>query len=70
VVDQDRSPDAILKQLVALEAIAHARGVAIGVASAFQTSIDAITRWAKDAEARGIVIVPASGAVPSKADAG
>jgi polysaccharide deacetylase 2 family uncharacterized protein YibQ len=70
LLDQDRSPDAIQQQLMALEAIARTRGVAIGVASAFQTSIDAITRWAKDAQTRGIVIVPASGAVPSKSDAG
>jgi polysaccharide deacetylase 2 family uncharacterized protein YibQ len=70
VVDEDRSPEAIVKQLMALEAIAHARGVAIGVASAFPASIEAIARWANDAQARGIVIVPASGAINSKADAG
>jgi polysaccharide deacetylase 2 family uncharacterized protein YibQ len=60
VVDSDRSPDAIKHQLGELETIARTRGFAIGVASAFQTSVEAISQWTRDAENRGIVIVPAS----------
>jgi polysaccharide deacetylase 2 family uncharacterized protein YibQ len=70
VLDQDRSPDAIQKQLTALEAIARTRGVAIGVGSAFPTTVEAIAAWVKDAASRGIVIVPASGAISPKTDAG
>ena len=50
---------------MALEAIARTRGLAIGVASAFPASVEAIARWAEEAAARGIVIVPASAAVDS-----
>jgi polysaccharide deacetylase 2 family uncharacterized protein YibQ len=36
--------------------------VAIGVASAFEVSVDAIATWANEAKARGIEIVSASAA--------
>jgi polysaccharide deacetylase 2 family uncharacterized protein YibQ len=65
ILDRDRSPDAIERELMGLEAIAHARGVAIGVASAFPASVEAIARWVREAQARGIIIVPASAALPS-----
>jgi hypothetical protein len=65
VVDRDRAPQAIERELMALEAIAHTRGVAIGVASAFSVSVETIARWALAAQARGIVLVPASAAVDS-----
>jgi len=70
IVDKDRSPDAIARELTALESIARTRGVAIGVASAFQSSVDTIASWARDAETRGIVIVPASAAVGAPSDGG
>ncbi len=65
VVDRDRSPEAIERELIALEAIAHTRGLAIGVASAFPASVEAVARWVDAARARGIVIVPASAAIDS-----
>ncbi|MNC94323.1 Divergent polysaccharide deacetylase [compost metagenome] len=65
IVDRDRGTQAIERELMALEAIAHARGLAIGVASAFPASVETIARWARAAQARGIVIVPASAAVDS-----
>lgn len=65
IVDNVRSPDAIERELNALEAVARVRGVAIGVASAFPGSVDAIARWAADATTRGIMIVPASAAIDS-----
>ena len=65
ILDRQRSPGAVEKELAALEAIARVRGVAIGVASAFPASVEAIARWAADATARGIIIVPASAAIGS-----
>lgn len=65
IVDADRSPDAIDRELAALEAVARARGLAIGVASAFPASVEVVSRWVADAKTRGIVIVPASAAIGS-----
>jgi uncharacterized protein len=65
VLDATRSPAAIEKELDALEAVARVRGLAIGVASAFPQSVEAISRWTAAAAERGIIIVPASAAVDS-----
>lgn len=65
IVDRDRTPRAIEKELSALEAIARTRGLAVGVASAFPVSVETIARWVRDASARGIVVVPASAAFQS-----
>ncbi len=43
-----------------LEATARQRGIAVGFATALPVSIDRIARWAKAAEARGILLVPIS----------
>jgi polysaccharide deacetylase 2 family uncharacterized protein YibQ len=63
VVDADRSPGAIQRELAALESMALTSGLAVGVASAFPESVDAIAGWIANAEARGLVIVPASAAI-------
>ncbi|MBA3516498.1 MAG: divergent polysaccharide deacetylase family protein [Rhizobiales bacterium] len=63
IIDRDRSPGEIERELRALETTARSRGVAVGVASAFPGSIEAIAAWAEGAEARGIVLVPASAAI-------
>ncbi|WP_062011761.1 divergent polysaccharide deacetylase family protein [Aureimonas sp. AU4] len=60
VLDQDRSPEAIRRQLDALERVARARGTAVGVASAFETSVETIAAWTRKATGRGIEIVPVS----------
>lgn len=60
VLDGDRSPDAIRRQLDALERVARARGTAVGVASAFETTVGTIAGWAAEAARRGIEIVPVS----------
>lgn len=60
VIDTERDPAAIEKQLDVLERIARAKGTAIGTASAFDVSIDAIKRWTAAASERGIEIVPIS----------
>jgi polysaccharide deacetylase 2 family uncharacterized protein YibQ len=48
---------AILKKLDELERIARKNGQAIGIASAFDESVDAIAKWSEEASMRGIEIV-------------
>ncbi len=60
VLDDDRSPEAIRRQLDTLERIARAKGTAIGVASAFEGSVLSIAQWAEEAASRGIEVVPVS----------
>lgn len=64
-LDTARAAEAIERELTALEAIARVRGLAIGVASAFPVSVEVIARWAAEAAARGVIIVPASAAIDS-----
>lgn len=61
-LDLGRSPAEIERELAALESIARKKGLAVGVASAFPISVEVIARWAREAPARGIAIVPASAA--------
>lgn len=63
VVDKVRSAAQVKKALEELEQIARSRGLAVGVASAFPSSIAAITDWAGSTRERGVVIVPASAAL-------
>ncbi|MBY5826287.1 divergent polysaccharide deacetylase family protein [Rhizobium leguminosarum] len=49
--------NAVLKKLDELERIARKNGQAIGVASAFDESVDAIAKWSEEATMRGIEIV-------------
>ncbi|MCW4116293.1 divergent polysaccharide deacetylase family protein [Aurantimonas sp. MSK8Z-1] len=60
LIDGDRDPAKIRQQLDALERTARAKGTAIGVASAFDTSVAEIAAWVHEAEGRGIEIVPVS----------
>ena len=60
VLDQEVSKAAVLKKLDELERIALRKGSAIGVASAFDESVDAVTQWAREAQGRGIEIVGVS----------
>lgn len=64
IVDAERSPEAIERQLAGLEATARSRGVAVGVATAFPTTLKAVESWAKGAAERGIALVPATAALP------
>lgn len=63
VIDADRSRPAIDRALERLEEMASSRGVAVGVASAFGTSVEALAEWIPQAERRGLVILPASAAL-------
>ena len=55
--------------LVKLEAIARDKGLAIGMASALPASLEKIGRFARDAEARGLALIPLSAAVGKTAPA-
>ena len=60
VVDHDVNRIEIMKKLDEAERIARRNGSAIAVASAFETSVNAIAAWANEAKARGIEIVAVS----------
>lgn len=60
VLDQEVSKASVLKKLDELERVAMKKGSAIGVASAFDESVDAVAQWAKEAQGRGIEIVGVS----------
>jgi polysaccharide deacetylase 2 family uncharacterized protein YibQ len=59
-LDGNPSRKDILDQLTALEDLARKSGSAIGLISALPISIQTIVEWSKDAEDRGILLVPAS----------
>jgi uncharacterized protein len=65
VLDSLAEPGAIEAALARLEAIARDKGLAIGVASALPASIDAIGRFARGLDARGIALVPLSATMPN-----
>lgn len=58
VLDTVPTPIAIEHALRRLEMTARDRGVAVGYASARQSTITAISHWAKAVESRGFVLVP------------
>ena len=62
VIDSVTRPDAIDKELAALENVAREQGIAVAAASALPVSIERINRWAQSLEAKKIVIVPVSAA--------
>lgn len=57
----------ILKKLDELERIAQRKGYAIGSASAFDESVDAIRQWVKEVSSRGVEIVGISAVVDDPA---
>ncbi|WEX88896.1 divergent polysaccharide deacetylase family protein [Sinorhizobium garamanticum] len=63
IVDSALSRSAILRKLDELERIARRNGTAIGVASAFDESVAAISEWMQEAGGRGIEFVGVSALV-------
>ncbi len=59
----DATPEGIDAALVQLEAVARDKGLAVGVASALPQSIEKIARFARAAQANGLVLIPLSAAV-------
>ncbi|MGV1957026.1 divergent polysaccharide deacetylase family protein [Agrobacterium sp. 22-214-1] len=67
LLDGEVTEAAILRKLDELERIARRNGQAIGVASAFDESVAAISKWSREASGRGIEIVGVSALVSGQA---
>ncbi|MDY8110106.1 divergent polysaccharide deacetylase family protein [Fulvimarina sp. 2208YS6-2-32] len=63
VLDDVQDAGEIGRRLDQLEQIARSKGSAIGVASAFETTTKVIGGWVRQAEQRGITLVPVSAVV-------
>lgn len=63
VLDGQLQTQSILRKLDELGRIADRKGTAIGVAAAFDESIDAVRQWAEEATQRGVEIVGVSAIV-------
>jgi len=59
-IDAVPTPTDVERALSRLETIARERGVAVRVAGALPVSIERISKWAKAAEGRGVLLVPIS----------
>ncbi len=62
VIDLDSNATSISAALNLLEEEAKTNGMAIGTGTGLETTIEAVSEWAKTAADRGIVIMPASAA--------
>jgi len=60
VIDEVRERGDVLARLDDLERTARAKGFAVGVGSAFDVTVEAVTGWVEEARRRGIEIVPIS----------
>ena len=60
VIDAIARPDAIDAELARLETIARQKGSVLASASASPLTIDRLSRWSRDLEARGVRLVPVS----------
>ncbi|ODT75640.1 MAG: hypothetical protein ABS76_33445 [Pelagibacterium sp. SCN 64-44] len=60
MIDANPARASILAALASLEAQAQESGSAIGIVSALPISVQAVADWARDLDAKGIALVPAS----------
>jgi uncharacterized protein len=60
MIDANPARASILSALASLEAQALETGSAIGIVSALPISVEAISEWARELDAKGIALVPAS----------
>lgn len=60
VIDEEQTPTAIVSQLTALEALAKARGGALGAGFSYPVTVEAVARWTAGLDARGLQLAPAS----------
>ncbi|WP_297109364.1 divergent polysaccharide deacetylase family protein [uncultured Devosia sp.] len=60
VIDANPARASILSALASLEAQAMETGSAIGIVSALPISVQAVAEWARELDAKGIALVPAS----------
>lgn len=63
VLDSLLNAEDIDARLIELESLAREKGIAVGIASAFPVTIKRLKRWSKDAERRGIKLIPVSAAL-------
>lgn len=68
VLDGQVQTQAILRKLDELGRIADRNGTAIGIAAAYDESIDAVRQWSEEATQRGIEIVGVSAIVRDKSE--
>lgn len=68
VLDGQVQTQAILRKLDELGRIADRQGTAIGIAAAYDESIDAVRKWSEEATQRGIEIVGVSAIVRDKSE--
>ncbi|NNE40672.1 MAG: divergent polysaccharide deacetylase family protein [Marinicaulis sp.] len=62
--------DKVKRELLALEKIAARDGVALGKTYAYETSIDEISKWARELKSKGIAPAPASAVLQLRGGAG
>ena len=60
VIDANPARASILSALASLEAQAMDTGSALGIISALPISVQAVSEWSRELDARGIALVPAS----------
>ncbi len=60
VIDETRTPVAIMGQLNAIEAMARQRGDALGTGFSYPVTVEAVARWAAGLDGRGLQLAPAS----------
>ena len=65
-IDSKASRGAIDKRLAQLEAIARAKGIAVGIGGPFPVTIDRLEYWAKGLDDKGLTLVPVSAVVTTK----
>ena len=58
VIDADPTPQAISNALTMLEEEAKSTGLAVGTGSGLEITIDTLKEWAREANERGIILVP------------
>ncbi|HEX7776538.1 MAG TPA: divergent polysaccharide deacetylase family protein [Parvibaculum sp.] len=68
LIDPVQNPDIIAQSLTALEAAAKQSGTAVGVATGFPVTVDAVTAWTQTLKDKGFVLVPATATAIAKAD--
>jgi polysaccharide deacetylase 2 family uncharacterized protein YibQ len=60
IIDEQQTPTAIVGELNALEALAKARGQALGTGFSYPVTVEAAARWTAGLDARGLQLAPAS----------
>ena len=58
IVDPVQNPEVIATSLDTLEDVAREKGSAVGVASGFPVTVDALVQWAASLKDEGYVLVP------------